>query len=128
MEKELQNIAALTSILYPPPFGIYDMAGASLFNLFQLLLIPFPLLLFRASRFIVAGVFLVFTLVPGYMEFGRGYSALLSNFGSLKGLSSLELLRMIANPLDYAIFILGNILCIWICSIVIRSSTTPEVV
>jgi len=114
-------------ILYPLPFELYDMAPASLFNLSQLLLIALPLLLFRASRFIVPGVFIVVALAPAYIQFGRGYSALLSNFESLKGYSSLELLLMIANPLDYATFILSNILGIWICSIVIRSFTAPKV-
>ncbi len=121
------SIKVIHPILYPLPFGIYDMSRASLFPLFHLLLIPLPLLLFRGRRFIVPGVFILVTLVPAYMEFGRGYSALLSNRGSLQGHRSLELLLMIANPLDYAIFVLGNILCVWICSIIIRSFTAPTV-
>lgn len=121
------SIKAVYPILYPPAFEIYAIARASLFPLFHLLLIPLPLFLFRASRFIVPGIFIIVALVPAYVEFGWGYSALVHNFESVKDYNSLRLLLMIANPLDYATFVLGNILFVWICSIVIRSFTAPEV-
>jgi hypothetical protein len=137
----LYSVACFTSLLclanllykgihpihYPAPYGIYDLARPSFLPLFQLVLIPLPLLLLRPGRFILPAILNLVALVPAYFEFGGAYSALLANFESLNGYNSLRILLLIANPFEYATFALANLLFVWICSIVIRSFTATDV-
>jgi hypothetical protein len=60
-------------------------------------------------------------LLPAYLEFAWNYRALIDNhLLYTEGYTSLTLLLMIANPLDYLTFALGNLLLVWLCALVIR--------
>lgn len=121
----LANIA--TVVLHakydPPPFEIYDMSRASAIPMGRLLALFLPPFIFWGKRYFAAVVYTLLVLLPFAYELGQAYYFFFHNSDSLREFSFLEVLFMIANPIDYLTFFLANILFIWLCSAVVRSFT-----
>ncbi len=116
-------IVSLYPVFYPPSFGIYDMARSSFFDLFRFLIILIPLFLLRSKRFFAVTIYTVIALVPAYVQFAWAYEAITNQWESFNNYSSLRILWLIANPLDYVTFIFCNILLIWFFTVVVRGFT-----
>ena len=121
----LSNIISVfaNKVINPPPFEIYDMSRPSLFPAFRILSLFVPVLVYRGQRYFASAAFTLLVLFPAYCEFIRVYQLLGRDYDLLHTHSSLELLFLIANPLDYLNFFLCHILLVWLTTLVVRSYT-----
>jgi hypothetical protein len=118
----LANILAvsLNKETNPLPYGMYDMARASVMPFGRLLSIfIFPFVLF-SRKYIVSLVFTAFCFLPFIREFIASYVAIIVDREIYLNYSVLRLLYLIANPLDYLTTFLIITLIHWQLSIIVR--------
>ena len=120
-------VVLLDKVYNPPPFGIYDMARASLYPTGRFLSIFIVLFLLFAKRYLVSLGWTTLCLLPFLYEFISAYRIIYHDVDFLYKTPALQIVRMVANPLDYLTFILLVILFVWLASAVVRSFTMKTV-
>jgi len=107
----------------PPPFGIYDIARASLFPTGRFLSVFVFLFLLFAKRYFFSLGWVVLCLAPPLYQFIVAYQVIYYDVDLLYKTPAFALIRMIANPLDYLSFFLLIALLVWLVSVIVRSFT-----
>ena len=107
-------------------FEIFEMARASLFPWFRILMVFCPFFILQAKRYLIAAIYCLIALIPAFLEFSRNLGALPVDGYLYRELNSLSILWLVANPIDYLTFIFGNILLFWLVSCVLRSYIKNE--
>jgi hypothetical protein len=116
-------IVWLEKIYNPPPFGIYEISRASQYPTGRLLSMFIVVILVFAKRYFVSLGWTTLCLIPFLYQFVTAYRVIYHEGDFLYRTPGLQVLSMIANPLDYLAFFMLVMLFVWLVSVVVRSYT-----
>ncbi len=113
-------------VSHPDPFVIYDISRADQYPLGRFLSIFITLFLYFGTRYFVSLGWTVLCLTPFVYELSQRYHAIYNYPDLLYKTPGLQILKMIANPLDYLAVFLMTFLLGWLVTVIVRSFTLKK--